>query len=91
MIQQNELLTLLIGLGALTFLLANYRSLGRVPRRGWLLAGFGAALAGWVLTVAEGFVLPQIVNALEHLAYATSSGLLAIWTWLALKPEARSR
>jgi hypothetical protein len=91
MIQENELLTLCIGLGALTFLLVNYRSLARIPHRGLFLAAFVAGLAGWIFTVAEGFFAPDLLNLLEHVAYTLSSALVAGWVWISLRDGARQR
>ncbi len=83
MFQQNEVITLLLGLGASVFLAAYWRRLEGFPERGLFVGSYGVLLAGWVFTVAEGFVFPRLLNVLEHLCYALSSGLLALWAWRA--------
>lgn len=76
MFQESEVVQLLLGLGLVPIL-----GLARIPRRrpGFrlLYAGVGVMLASWVLTVAEGLVLPVLVNQLEHLCHAVS-GLLCL-------------
>ena len=91
MFQDNELLTLCLGLGALTFLLVNYTSLARIPHRGLFLAAFVAGLAGWIFTVVEGFFAPDLLNLLEHGCYTLSSALVASWVWFSLRDEVRQR
>ena len=43
-----------------------------------------ALLAGWTLTLVEGFVLPDLMNALEHMCYMASSVAAAGWCWVVL-------
>ncbi len=81
MIQQNELVTLILGLGVLAFFV-----LGRVRIRdlpGWrlLLLSFTVLCAGWALTVLEGFFWPDVLNSVEHICYAVSAILFALWCW----------
>ncbi|MBW2703832.1 MAG: hypothetical protein JRF33_23685 [Deltaproteobacteria bacterium] len=79
MVPENEIISLLIGCGALVFMLANLAKLQRMPAYLWLLAAFGSFFCGWVLTVLEGYCWPEICNLLEHIAYTLSSLLLAVW------------
>lgn len=81
MIQENELIMLLLGLGVLIFLIANLSQLRRIPESTLLIASYVVLLFGWVLTVAEGFLLSRVINFMEHLCYAVSSVLLALWIW----------
>ena len=87
MFQQNEVITLLLGLGASVFLAAYWRRLEGFPAKGLFAGSYAALLMGWVFTVAEGFVFPRLLNVLEHVCYALSSGLLAVWAWRAGAPE----
>ncbi len=81
MMQENEVVTLLLGVGTLIFILGNRRQLKRLPASKILIAGFCALLAGWVLTILEGFFLQELLNFLEHTCYAGSSVLVAAWCW----------
>ena len=79
MIHENEVVMLLLGLGVLVFILANRSRLRRLPRWDILSLGFYVVLAGWVLTVAEGFVFASFFNYLEHISYACGAVLLVVW------------
>jgi hypothetical protein len=79
MLQDNELIQLLLGIGALIFLLANRSRLGRVTHFTLFFAAFCSVLAGWVLTVLEGFFWPVLLNMLEHVAYFVAALLLLLW------------
>lgn len=79
MIQENELVMLVFGVGVLAFILANRSQLKRLPSARFLLAAFYILLAGWILTVLEGYMLQASFNFMEHLCYAVSAIALAIW------------
>jgi hypothetical protein len=83
MIQENEIVMLMLGIGASVFILVNRLQLNRLPSSNILLAGFSAALMGWILTVLEGFFVEGLLNILEHMCYAASSLLVAVWCWRA--------
>jgi len=55
MIQQNEMVTLLLGIGCMFFILINKQKVKSIPVEKILIAGFYVLLAGYVLTVLEGF------------------------------------
>ncbi len=81
MIQENEIITLLLGIGVMIFILANNRKVKRIPVAIILIAGFYVLLAGWVLTILEGLFWKDFLNVLEHICYASSSILMAVWCW----------
>lgn len=91
MIPENEVVMLLLGLGVLLFVLGNRSNLRRVPSSGILLASFGAFLTGVVLTVIESFFWEDVLNVLEHLCYAISAMLIALWCWKTLRRTGRAR
>jgi hypothetical protein len=84
MIQPNEVVMLIIGLGVLIFILGNRSQLERIPFSRVLLLGFYSLLAGWALTVLESFFWNEFFNYLEHTCYATASLFLAAWCWKVL-------
>jgi hypothetical protein len=81
MIQENEIIMLLLGIGVLIFILGNRLQLQRLPVSKILIAGFHMLLAGWILTILEGFLWKDLLNFIEHTCYATSSILIAVWCW----------
>jgi hypothetical protein len=81
MIQQNEMVMLLIGIGVLFFIRLSSRQLKRLPSWNVLLCGFCALICAWISTVLEGFFWSVLFNYLEHLSYAASSALLTVWCW----------
>jgi len=81
MIQQNEIVMLLLGIGVLVFIIGNRQQLKRLPFSSILITGFCILLAGWILTVLEGFFFKATLNLFEHLCYAASSILVATWSW----------
>lgn len=78
---ENEVVMLLIGVGVLIFILGSRPRLKRLPASKILIVGFYVLLAGWVLTVLEGFFCEGLLDYLEHMCYAVSSVLVAIWCW----------
>ena len=91
MIEQNELITFLIGSGVVLFLWLNRRRIVRIPGYNWLLYSFMAFFTGWCLTILEGFVLHDLMNVLEHFCYMVSSITAAVWCWFILFAEGRIR
>ena len=81
MIQQNEVIMFLLGVGALIFIIGNRLRLQLLPRSKTLIAGFYMLLAGWILTILEGFILEELLNFIEHICYASSAVLMAVWCW----------
>jgi len=81
MFHENEIVMLLLGVGVLILVLANRIRLKRVPESKILIAGFYILLAGWAMTVLEGFFWENLLNYLEHICYVGSSLLVVIWCW----------
>ena len=97
MVQENEIIMCVLGLGALAFLLAGQFHLRRIPAAHILIVAFCGLALGWVLTVLEGFFPEGLfwnttLNALEHACYAFSGISLAVWTLRVFRPvrEAQS-
>lgn len=84
MIQQNELITFLVATGVFLFILINRRRIVQIPGSSWLFLSYSALYAGWVLTILEGFMLPSVMNLMEHACYMLSSLTAAVWCWIAL-------
>jgi len=87
MIQENEFLTLLIGIGLFIFIIFNYEKLKTLPAMKIILVGLSFLLIGWFLTILEEFFLEDLLNLLEHLCYIFSSIIMAVWFWIAIKQK----
>jgi len=71
MFQESEIVNLLVGFGSVPVVLLLARRVA-IPRGKVLYAGFACLLLGYVLTVLEGIVLPDLLNLLEHWSYAAA-------------------
>jgi hypothetical protein len=89
MVQENELITLLLGIGVLVFAVSNRLRLQRLPEWKFLVGALGLLFLGWILTILEGFFWESALNLLEHISYAASSVLLALWCWKVFPKEGR--
>ena len=81
MLQQNEIVMFLLGICVLIFTVANRFELKRLPAWKTFIAAFYTIFFSWVMTILEGFFLKEMLNYLEHIGYAISSILLALWCW----------
>lgn len=81
MIQENELVMLIIGIGVLVFIAGNYSRFKKLPESKILIAGFLSLFTGWVLTVLEGFFWEEFLNFMQHICYIGGSVLVSIWCW----------
>ena len=79
MIQQDEVILLILGLGVLALLVAYVRRLERLVAWRTMLAAYCLLVTGWALSIPEGFLLQAVLNVLEHVCYAGSSVMLAVW------------
>ena len=80
-IHENEVVMLLLGVGVLIFISGSRPRLERLASWRILAGGFYVLLVGWNLTVLEGFFWESVLNYLEHMCYAISSFLVAVWCW----------
>jgi len=87
MIQENELITIFIGIGLLIFIIFNYSKLKTLPAIKIILTGLSVLAIGWILTILEGFFLEELLNSLEHLCYFLSSIIMTVWFWIAVKQK----
>ena len=81
MVQENEIVTLILALGVLTFFAVNRVRIKELPCWRTFVLAFTVLTAGWVLTLLEGFFWHDTLNLFEHLCYTVSSILLARWCW----------
>lgn len=89
--QENELIRLLLGIGAFIFVLLNWSKLKRLPVWHALLGAFGLLLIGWMLSIVQGFVWRHALHLLEHACYAGGAGLVAMCCWkLSARPREES-
>ena len=79
MLHENEVVMLLLGVGVFLFILLNISHIRRISYWKILIAGYSLLLAGWILTVLEGYFLESLLNFLEHMSYAMSAVVMAVW------------
>ena len=91
MIQENEVITLILGVGTLVFVAFNRRALRRVAHSQILIAALIVTFWGWAFTNLEAVIWFDLINCLEHICYAVSSVLLAVWCLLSLSNKGDSR
>ena len=84
MIEDNEIILLILGLGVMIFFGVHRKRMQDIPNRKYFFSAFAVLMAGWVLTVLEGLFWTDTLNLLEHLCYALSSILLTVWCWTVL-------
>lgn len=88
MVQEDEIIMLVLGIGVLLFIIGNYARLKHYPSIHTLITGFCFSLLGWTLTVLEGFLLEETLNFAEHFSYLASAVCVALWMY---KTLARSK
>lgn len=81
MIQDDEIISLMLTVGVLTFIFINRSRLKQLLSSGIFIFGFYFFLFGRVLTILEGIFLGELLNLIEHVCYVISSVLLLIWCW----------
>jgi hypothetical protein len=84
MVQEDEIIMLVLGVGALLFIIINYARLKHYPSINTLITGFCFSLLAWMLTVLEGFLLETALNFAEHFCYLASAVCVALWMYKTL-------
>jgi len=79
MLQESELIRLLLGIAAAVILALSQGGLKRLPGNRTFTAAYFVLLAGWVFTVIEHLIFPELFNLLEHAAYVLSGILYLYW------------
>lgn len=79
MIQEDEIIMLVIGLSVLIFVFIKHPDFKRIDSFNIMATAFCVLVAGWVMTVLEAFFWNTVLNFLEHMCYAVSAILVAIW------------
>ena len=79
MVQQNEIIMILLSTGCMIFILLNNQKVKQIPIAKILIASFYTLLAAYVFTILEGLFWKDLLNILEHICYAVSSILMAVW------------
>ena len=81
MLQENEIVMVLLGLGVMFFVVGYLSKFKSLPEWKILVAGFVIFFLGWIMTILEGTEANDTFNYLEHLCYMAGSILLAVWCW----------
>jgi len=91
MMQENEILTFILACGVMVFVFVNRTSISTPGKTGLLLWAFVITTLAWLATVLEGYLWPVLLNYLEHICYALSSVLLAVWLIQSLQGKKAAR
>jgi hypothetical protein len=79
MIQENEILSAILGAGVLHFIIITYTELKDNPSIGLLVPAFCLLFSAWVLSILEAFFGESYINCLEHILYFFSALCLLVW------------
>lgn len=91
LIQHNELFYVLVAFAVLVFAIVHLRRLSSLSNRMILLFSYEILFVGWVVSILEGVLWPNVLNTVEHICYALSSVLFSLWCWLSFRPGVRNR
>lgn len=91
MIQENEVITLILGVGALIFVAFNHRALRGVRHSKILISALIVTFWAWALTNLEALIWYDFINCLEHVCYGVSSVLLAVWCIISISSKGEAR
>lgn len=78
MYSQSEVVNLILGIAMIPILVSN-RSAAPSRHTGYMVAGYSFMLVSYVATVAEGYLLSDLFNAVEHGALAFAGVLFAVY------------
>ena len=81
MFHENEVVMLFLCIGVIIFIFHNRKNLSKFKGWGLLFASFLLLLTACVSTVAEGFLMEDFFNYLEHACYAGSGVILITWCY----------
>lgn len=81
MFQESEVAAAVVTVAILMSLLFFRSHIRRLPSGRLLLVAFCLLALRCLATIAEGFVLPDIFNWLEHLFLVLTAVFLALWCW----------
>jgi len=87
LIEENELIIFIIGIGLIIFIIVTYSKLKTLQARKIILTGMSFLFIGWTFTIIEGYYLEELFNLLEHLCYTLSSIIMAVWFWIVFKQK----
>ncbi|MHB1137130.1 MAG: hypothetical protein ACYCXR_02475 [Coriobacteriia bacterium] len=76
MVQQSEIIALVLAIALVPVVAWTYRGID-LPHKPLLAAGLAAMLGAYAATVAESFVVPGLLNWLEHFLYAVAGACFA--------------
>lgn len=85
MLQENELITLLLGIGVLLFVVLSLPRLKKFPNVNWLLLALAGQAIAWIFTVLETWYFPVLFNGIEHFGYALCSVSLLVWALVPIR------
>lgn len=89
MYQESEIVDLLMVVFLTPIMAASVRAIHLAGKR-WFVAAYLTIVAGYVFTVAEGYILADVFNVLEHACYAGAGMLFAVGLTILARASRRS-
>ncbi len=78
-VKPDEVIVLALALAALAMAVKERRRISDFPSLPLLKWSYLVLLAGWIFTIFEDLFLRDAMNFIEHVCYAGSTVLLAVW------------
>ncbi len=81
MIEQNEIVTLFLGVGCVILIILKRDQLRRIPFSSFLLISYFCLFLSFIMTVLETYFWQNLFNLIEHFGYLLSTIFLTAWCW----------
>ncbi|MBN2247657.1 MAG: hypothetical protein JW733_03070 [Coriobacteriia bacterium] len=79
MYQESEIVDLLMVIFLTPIMVATYRVI-KVKGKEWFAASYVMIAFGFVMTVVEGYIAPDLLNLIEHVTHAFAGGFCLLGT-----------
>ncbi|PKK89915.1 MAG: hypothetical protein CVV64_12245 [Candidatus Wallbacteria bacterium HGW-Wallbacteria-1] len=88
--QNNEIIVLILAIALCVLWFMNRESFSKIPKSGHLSVAMILLGASWFFTVLEGFVLPELLNLIEHICLTAASAVIMAWIFMVFGTQSDS-
>ncbi|MFC1809078.1 hypothetical protein ACFL3D_03035 [Candidatus Omnitrophota bacterium] len=81
MIEESEAILFILATAVFIWMLINRKCLAQIPCAIFLKTSYYVLYLGFACTVLEGLFLGEVLNHVEHICYALSMVLVAVWSY----------